>query len=77
MEFLLQPGDMIFINNLTVLHARSGFENDPDPAKKRLLLRLWLATPDGRVTPPGNRFGRETKHSGLGGMQRVVYCGGW
>jgi hypothetical protein len=50
-EFLLQPGDMIFINNLTVLHARSEFENDPDPARKRLLLRLWLAT-DGRPTVP-------------------------
>jgi hypothetical protein len=35
-----------------VLHARTAFENDPDPSLKRLILRLWLAVPGGRPTLP-------------------------
>ena len=42
--FTLQPGEAIFANNYTVLHARTAFTNSSD--RKRELLRLWLtATP--------------------------------
>ncbi len=51
-EFMLEPGEVVFFNNLTVLHARTAFENDPDPSLKRLILRLWLAVPGGRPTLP-------------------------
>jgi len=44
--FMLEPGDCIFFNNCTMLHHRTGFEDGPDPAAKRLLLRLWLMAPD-------------------------------
>lgn len=44
LELTLGRGEAIFVNNLTVLHARSAFENHGDPAKKRHLLRLWLAS---------------------------------
>jgi len=40
----LQPGDMQFINNYHVLHARTAFEDHPDPRRKRFLKRLWLQT---------------------------------
>jgi alpha-ketoglutarate-dependent taurine dioxygenase len=40
----LQPGDMQFINNYHVLHARTAFEDHPDPKHKRFLKRLWLET---------------------------------
>lgn len=40
----LQPGDMQFINNYHVLHARTAFDDDPDPRRKRFLKRLWLET---------------------------------
>lgn len=40
--FLLQPGEAVVVNNLTTLHARAAFEDWPEPARKRLLLRLWL-----------------------------------
>jgi alpha-ketoglutarate-dependent taurine dioxygenase len=40
----LQPGDMQFINNYHVLHARTAFEDHPDPGRKRFLKRLWLET---------------------------------
>ncbi|MFO0996737.1 MAG: TauD/TfdA family dioxygenase [Alphaproteobacteria bacterium] len=51
-EFLLEPGEVVFFNNLTVLHARTAFENAPGPDSKRLILRLWLAVPGGRPTAP-------------------------
>jgi hypothetical protein len=42
LRFMLEPGHAIFFNNCTVLHNRTSFEDDPDPARKRHLLRLWL-----------------------------------
>lgn len=42
MEMHLEAGDMLFCNNYTVLHARRGFEDFPEPERSRLLLRLWL-----------------------------------
>ena len=50
--FTLEPSDAVYTNNFTVLHARTAFENDPDPTQKRLLLRLWLTVPDGRPVVP-------------------------
>jgi len=41
-EFMLQPGDILMMNNYSVLHARTAFDDDDDPARQRLLLRLWL-----------------------------------
>jgi hypothetical protein len=42
----LEPGDMQLMNNHAVLHSRTQFEDFDEPAKKRLLWRLWLAPPD-------------------------------
>jgi hypothetical protein len=47
LEFTLEPGEAIFFNNCTMLHNRTAFEDHPDPARKRHLLRLWLML-DGR-----------------------------
>ncbi len=47
LQMVLEQGDMQFINNHTVLHSRMGFEDYPEPERKRHLLRLWLVTPDG------------------------------
>ncbi|WOF73422.1 TauD/TfdA family dioxygenase [Parvibaculaceae bacterium PLY_AMNH_Bact1] len=41
-DFRLGPGELMIVNNLSLMHKRSAFQDDPDPAKKRLLLRLWL-----------------------------------
>lgn len=41
----LQPGEMLFLNNHHVLHARSAFKDDHQSAKKRLLLRYRLTNP--------------------------------
>jgi alpha-ketoglutarate-dependent taurine dioxygenase len=41
-ETRLEPGEASFLNNYTVMHARSEFDDWEDPEKKRLMLRLWL-----------------------------------
>jgi len=43
LDMWLERGDMQFISNHTVVHARTEYEDDPDPARKRHLLRLWLS----------------------------------
>jgi hypothetical protein len=43
-----QRGDLQFSNNHTTLHARTEFEDFPEPARKRHLLRLWLSVPNSR-----------------------------
>jgi hypothetical protein len=52
LRFLLEPGHAIFFNNCTMLHNRTSFEDDPDPARKRHLLRLWLMLDGGRPLAP-------------------------
>jgi hypothetical protein len=41
-ETRLEPGEATFLNNYTVMHARSEFEDWDAPERKRLMLRLWL-----------------------------------
>jgi len=51
-NFRLAPGDLQFVNNYCVLHARTHFEDYPEPARKRHLLRLWLSVPNSRPLHP-------------------------
>ncbi|MGB7300133.1 MAG: TauD/TfdA family dioxygenase [Burkholderiaceae bacterium] len=37
-----QPGDIQWLNNHMILHSRTGFEDWPEPERRRWLLRLWL-----------------------------------
>ena len=48
----MQPGDLMLFNNCVMLHNREAFEDDPDPARKRHLLRLWLMLDGGRPLAP-------------------------
>jgi hypothetical protein len=41
-ETQLEAGEASFLNNYTVMHARSEFEDWDEADKKRLMLRLWL-----------------------------------
>src|SRR5262245_37788446 len=47
----LQPGDMQFVHNHTILHDRTAFEDWPEAERKRHLLRLWLAPRRARPLP--------------------------
>ncbi|MBA2464943.1 MAG: TauD/TfdA family dioxygenase [Nocardioidaceae bacterium] len=40
----MQPGDIQFVNNFHVLHARRGYTDDRKSGKVRHLKRLWLET---------------------------------
>ena len=42
LEFDLQPGQMLFVNNHWILHNRTAFEDDTDPERRRHYSRLWL-----------------------------------
>jgi len=42
----LAPGDMQFISNHTIVHARTVYEDAEELDKKRHLLRLWLSLED-------------------------------
>jgi hypothetical protein len=42
LDMMLERGDMQFINNYTTLHARTEFEDYPEPEKRRHMVRLWL-----------------------------------
>jgi alpha-ketoglutarate-dependent taurine dioxygenase len=41
-EFMLAPGEMLFINNRWLLHNRTAFEDHPEPLLRRHYVRLWL-----------------------------------
>lgn len=43
LDMSFQPGDMQFLKNSVILHARSDYEDFDDPEEKRHLLRLWLS----------------------------------
>ena len=40
----MQPGDMQFVNNYHVLHAREGYTDNREAGRIRHLKRLWLET---------------------------------
>jgi hypothetical protein len=56
----MQPGDMQFVNNYHVLHARDAYEDDRATGRVRHLKRLWLETDvlGDDDKPPQFRLGR-------------------
>jgi len=49
-----EPGDMQFLNNHVIYHARTAFEDDAGTGRVRLLYRLWLSMPNSRALPRGH-----------------------
>ena len=64
-----RPGDVQFLNNGRILHAREAYDDHDDPELRRHLLRLWLAAHHfasvddglrrGIATPPERSKGTE------------------
>jgi hypothetical protein len=65
-------GDIQFLNNFVMLHTRRGFEDWPDPARRRHLLRLWLRDPNGRPISKEQREGRVGTGVNIKGVQRIA-----
>jgi len=48
-----EPGDIQLLNNHVVYHGRTAYADDAPSGRDRLLLRLWLSTPNSRRLPDG------------------------
>ena len=46
LEMPIVEGDIQFLNNRTILHGRTGYEDWPDMQRRRHLMRLWLQMPN-------------------------------
>jgi hypothetical protein len=67
-DFLMEPGDIQFINDHTTIHSRTEFTDFEEVERKRLLLRLWLAVPEGRPMAPeiaDRGYGRGAARNGV------------
>jgi hypothetical protein len=66
-----QPGDIQFLHNHQILHARTPYQDWPKPERKRHLLRLWLSAHQGRDLPTGfaERYGTVEKGKVRGGIR--------
>ena len=71
----LEPGDMQLVNSHVTVHSRTDFVDHTDPAQKRTLFRLWLATPDGERLPESWRHAFRAVEPGTvrGGIRGQQY----
>lgn len=46
LEMDFAPGDIQLLSNHTIVHGRTAYDDHPEPARKRHLLRLWLSLPE-------------------------------
>ncbi len=51
LAFYLERGDMVVLNNYTLLHSRTTFKDYPEPERRRHLVRLWIDRPGFRDVP--------------------------
>jgi hypothetical protein len=63
-----REGDMQFLNNHTILHAREAFEDHDDPRLKRHLLRMWIALPEGRRRRLAPDLAQRYRYVEMGGI---------
>lgn len=52
LDMTFEPGDIQLLNNHTVLHWRTGYEDWPEAERKRRLYRLWINRPGERAVDP-------------------------
>jgi hypothetical protein len=66
-----QPGDILLLNNWVTFHRRTEFEDSPDPARKRHILRVWLSVPNSRPIDPlfKDNYGATAAGAIRGGMR--------
>ena len=60
-EMDFRPGDIQWLNNSVILHSREAYEDDPDPGRRRHLLRLWLRAHDFAAVEDALRGGIPTR----------------
>jgi alpha-ketoglutarate-dependent taurine dioxygenase len=70
-RFRQEPGDILLLNNWITYHRREAFEDHPDLALRRHLLRIWLSVPNSRPLDPRFRDNYGAVEAGAirGGMK--------
>ncbi len=56
LDMTLQAGDLIFLNNYTMLHGRAAFVDGGEKGLKRHLMRLWLKVGERPIVPELRRY---------------------
>jgi hypothetical protein len=74
LDMSFAPGDIQFVNNHVINHARTAFEDDAAAGRDRLLLRLWMAMPNSRALPAGHEvlWGRIEAGAPRGGIGQTA-----
>ncbi|HVO14074.1 MAG TPA: TauD/TfdA family dioxygenase [Alphaproteobacteria bacterium] len=62
----LKPGDMQFLNNRVIVHARLDYDDYPEFDRKRHMLRLWLMAPEWGAPDPAMRLFDDSDRAGGG-----------
>lgn len=65
-----QEGDIQFINNHTVLHAREAYDDHDDPDRKRHLLRMWIGLADDLRRPLSPALDDRYRYVEIGGIPK-------
>lgn len=68
MSMMFEEGDMQFLNNHVMLHARDAFEDDPDPERRRHLLRMWISYKPENRQPLSPLLAERYRYVESGGM---------
>lgn len=66
-----ESGDVQILNSHVTYHSRTAYEDHADPARKRVLYRLWLCPPNNRPLPEDHAVlwgdtGARTLRGGIG-----------
>lgn len=64
LDMSIGEGDIQFLNNRTILHGRTGFEDWPEIARRRHLLRLWIDVPSWPALPANQGMHGPDDHAG-------------
>ncbi len=72
LRFTMQRGDILLLNNWTLLHRRTAFKDYQDPKMRRHLLRVWLSVPNSRPIDESfsDNFGSTKAGVIRGGMKK-------
>jgi hypothetical protein len=64
LDMSIGEGDIQFLNNRTLLHGRTGYEDWPEIARRRHLLRLWVEVPSWPALPANQGIHAQDDHAG-------------
>lgn len=68
LSMMFEEGDMQFLNNHVMLHAREEFVDHEDPEFRRHLLRMWVAYPPERRRPLSPLLAERYRYVEQGGI---------